>query len=102
MDTRNSSSIDSLISTLISLLILTWLLWIMWTLVIPSTAKAKMRVSLLRSSSRVTSGLARRTGAHSMGVELATNGAVQDYRLPYWLAVRGDRLAELARFRAEP
>lgn len=82
-----------LVGSLTALLLLLILGWMAWQMVLrPSWPR--LRISLLRSSHRVMSGLARRTGARSMGAELYSG--VQDYRVPYWLSLRRDDLARQA------
>lgn len=93
MDDHGQGQPRDLLGSLTALLLLLILGWMAWQMVVrPSWPR--LRISLLRSSHRVMSGLARRTGALSMGAELSSG--VQDYRLPYWLSVRRDGLARQA------
>lgn len=74
------------------LLSLAYSLWIIWEVCIPAHRKTAMRMRLLRSSARATSGLARRAAERSMHLELATarqgKPGMQAYDLPLWLSCR--------------
>lgn len=72
---------------------LTYLAAVMWVMLVPAHKRTEWRLRLYLSSSQVMSRLARRTGAASMGHELATGR--QEYGLPYRLS-----LARLALERA--
>lgn len=71
---------------------LAYTLWIIWAVCIPSHQKTAMRMRLLRSLHRATSGLARRAAERSMTLELATASparpGMQAYDLPLWLSSR--------------
>lgn len=72
-------------------LALVYLAAVMWTVLVPPHRRTELRLRLYRSSGRVMSRLARRTGAASMGHELATGQ--QEYGLPYRLSLARDALA---------
>ena len=87
MDSSSPQQEDTprLLASLYLLLSLAYLLWMLW-LMVPDHHKTMLRMRLLRSSSRVTSRLARHAGAASMSRELATG--CEQYGLPLWLASR--------------
>jgi hypothetical protein len=66
-------------------LCLAYMAWALWAVMVPEHRRTECRLRLLRSSSLVTSRLARRAGAASMGRELATGEQV--YGVPYRLSV---------------
>jgi hypothetical protein len=74
-----------LLASLYLLLSLAYLVWMLW-LMVPEHRKTALRMRLLRSSSLVTSRLARHAAARSMSRELDTG--LQQYEVPYWLARR--------------
>ena len=85
MDSSSPQQEDTprLLASLYLLLSLAYLVWMLW-LMVPDHHKTMLRMRLLRSSSRVTSRLARHAGAASMSRELETG--LEQYGLPYRLA----------------
>lgn len=71
---------------------LTYLAAVMWTVLVPQHKRTEWKLRLLRSSTQVTSRLARRTGAASMAHELQTGR--QEYGLPYRLSLARDAAAQ--------
>lgn len=83
-----------LLGSLFMILATMVLAWMAWHLMVrPSWPR--LRASLLRSSARVTSALARRTAALSMRRELSWG--YEDYRVPYRLATLSGQWADAAR-----
>lgn len=83
---------EATLRSLYLLVSLAYSLWIIWAVCIPAHQKTAMRMRLLRSSHRATSGLARRAAERSMHLELATarpgRPGMQAYDLPLWLSCR--------------
>ncbi len=73
------------LASLYLLLSLAYLLWMLW-LMVPEHRKTALHMRLLRSSSQVTSRLARHAAARSMERELVTG--LEQYEMSYWLARR--------------
>lgn len=65
--------------------------WAVWALMMPEHKRTELRLRTLRWSARGMSRLALRTGAASMGRELATGE--QMYGLPYRLSLARDALS---------
>jgi hypothetical protein len=82
---QEEEGIPRLLASLYLLLSLAYLVWMLW-LMVPDHRKTALRMRLLRSSSRVTSRLARHAADRSMSRELATG--LEQYEVPYWLARR--------------
>jgi hypothetical protein len=69
---------------------LTLTAWCLWTM-IPAHRRQLWRMGLLSRMSRWTDWAARRTGAASMGAELASGQ--ENYVVPYGLSLLRDRAA---------
>jgi hypothetical protein len=79
-------------------LCLAYMGWAAWSLMVPPHRQTELRLRLLRSSGRVMSRLARRTGEASMKTELQTGAEL--YAVPYHLSrvrVALDRAYDRAR-----